>query len=127
MSGPTKQNRISSSTTAQPPMARLLCRKSSRSRFLPPVLVVTSPPSGVVPGEPAAVTLSDRMTDPGVENAVSNVRGEIADNGRHADDQSRAEHHREVVGQCRLPEQQSHTGEVEDRLRYYRAGHDVRQ
>src|SRR5277367_5470195 len=108
---------MSSSTTPQPPIARLLCRKSCSSRFPGGPWVVTSPPDGAAPvgttptgatpaALPTAASSADCMTDPGIENAVSDVRDKIPEHRRDADDQRRAQQDREVVAEGRLPEQQ---------------------
>src|ERR1700757_4398571 len=99
MSGPTKQNRMSSTTITEPPMARLLCRSSSRNGLRPPALVVTSPPEGTTPTGPAIAAPSGGcMPNPWIKNAVRDVGSEVADNCRDADDDRRAEQHGEVVG-----------------------------
>src|SRR5580700_112659 len=129
-SGPTKQNRPISTMIAVPVMARLLCRKALKLSCAPPVLPAASPPSGVMTSVPASVggaSSGVAIPDPRVQDAVGDVGGEIAEHGRDANDQSAAQHDREVVCERGLPEQQSHAGEVEDRLSDEGARHDVGQ
>src|ERR1700733_5394668 len=113
-------------------MARLLCRNACRLSWVPVPAAVTSPPSGAkaLPAGDGCATVGTVMpgsgiTDPRVEHAVGDVGGQVAEHGGHADDQRPAEHHREVMGERGVPEQQAHAGEVEYRLRDDRAGHDI--
>src|ERR1700733_12000138 len=134
-SGPAKQNRPSSTMIAVPVIARLLVVNARKLSWAPALALapeaITSPPSGAR-GLPAGdgcvgAVSGAAIADPWVERAVGDVGGQVADHGGHADDQRPAEHHREVVGERGLPEQQAHAGEVEYRLRDDRAGHDIRK
>src|SRR6202161_242520 len=132
-SGPAKRNRTSSTMIAVPVIARLLVVNARRLSWAPAPEAITSPPS-MTTGRPAGdggvgvgAVSGAAIADPRVERAVGDVGGQVAGHGGHADDQRPAEHHRKVVGERGLPEQQAHAGEVEYRLNDHRAGHDVRK
>src|SRR5580704_8066703 len=113
-SGPTKQNRPIATIMTVPAMARRLCRNAVRLSWAPPVLPVASPPSAATAFGPAGVggaSSCAAIADPRVQHAVGDVGGEVPDHGGDADDEGSAQHHRVVVRERGLPEQQAHARE----------------
>src|ERR1700722_5209552 len=115
-----KQNSAIATMIPAPVTVRLLCTKSENVSSPPPLPDrCFASPAPSAPGSPAAALVAASgiaIADPWIEYPVGDVSGQVPDNRGDADDERGPEHDRVIVGQRRLPEQQAHAGEVEDRF-----------
>src|ERR1700735_4220812 len=128
MTGPTKLNSVTSTTTATPSIASRFCAKVRPTSRHGLPLAIASPPSGSTcsctstVGREVSVT---SVSDSWVEDGVADVGDEVADDGDHADEDGDPEHDLVVVAQGGVGVLKAGAGEVEYLLDDQGAGEDV--
>src|SRR5579875_884532 len=119
MSGPTKQNSTMKTTIATPATASLFLVKVRRTSWATLPCSYTSPPSAPSCCTSAATgTKAISVPHPRVEHGVRDVGDEVAEHGRHSDEQGDAEHDWEVVGGSRVEVLKAEALEVEELLEH---------